>query len=239
MSIQHIQEEIRQLDKRFHEIKNATRETLEKCGIVVKRVADTLTSLSPDSEEIHAIFIDSKFSDLYKANDHFELFGRVNCHWNYLNYPLLDHLIQSFDLKEVKGEMEAYKADLQSFREKTPLAMFCQSQNKKCTNIPSDFQEVVAKFQWPENGEPVMLEEVEKFRRAYADHYHLRDFAMMLDKINCGSFIVTWLIPECIVVKLKANAPESILKKFFVVRLEIAGECIYPTHATYMFKVSA
>ena len=183
---------------------------------------------------MHTIFLDKHFKDLFNAPDHSELFGRMNFHWNYLNYPLLDHLVQRFDLKEVKDEMEAYKADLKQFREKTPLKLFCQTQTKKRT--PPNFREIVAEFKWPEDREPV-LEDVEKFRKAYADHYNLRDFCMMLDKVRPGSIIATWLIPESIVGKLKTNLPFEILKVFFVTNLEIDGHCVYSAKSELQVNV--
>ena len=232
ISIQQIQEEIYYFEEQFHQIKNATREILQQCGIAVEEVADTLTSLSPDGERIHRLFLHDKVNILFQSANHFALFGNMNSHWDYLNYPLLDHLVRRFRLEKVKGQMNAYKANLKQFRQMTPLSLFCQSQMTKCTHTPPDFQEVVVEFQWPESGEPVMLEKVEEFRRAYANHYHLREFAMMLNKVRPGSFIVTWLVPKCIVAKLKANVPEGILSMFFVVKLEIAGECIYPFSKT-------
>ena len=122
--------EITQFEERFNKLRIATRVNLEKRGVPVKEIADTLTSLSPDDDEMHTIFLYKHFKDLFNAPDHSELFGRMNFHWNYLNYPLLDHLVQRFNLKEIKDEMDAYKADLKKFREKTPLKLFCQTQKK-------------------------------------------------------------------------------------------------------------
>ena len=116
--------------------------------------------------------------------------------WSYFSYQLLDHLIQEFDLDEVKGGIEAYKKDLQRFREKTPFSLFCQTQKKRQLRLDPEFREVVAKFDWPAE---VMLEDVEQFRQKYAYHYRLRECAMMLAEICPGSFIVTWFIPESIV----------------------------------------
>ena len=73
------------------------------------------------------------------------------------------------------------------------------------------------------------LEVVEEFRQQYADHYSLRECAMMLAVVrpDC-SFIITWFIPSGIVEKLKVEVPTSILKEYSVTKLEIAGECVYP-----------
>ena len=224
MTVQYVQAKIRQLQKRFNALKKSTRECLEKLQVPVKRVADALTSLPPDDVDEHKLFLESHLSALYQAPDHSELFGTMNFHWNYLNYQLLDHLIREFNLEGVKGEMKTYKEDLQRFRKKTPLKLFCQSQKKKRIKPPPDFHEVVAEFDWPDD---VTLEVVEEFRQGYADHYSLRECAMMLAMVrpDC-SFVITWFIPSSIVEKLKVKVPTSILKNYSVTKLEIAEVCV-------------
>ena len=225
VTLQYVQAEIRQFEKRFNDLKKSSREWLERLGVPVKRVADALTSLPADDMEEHKVFLESHLSALYQAPDHSELFGTMNFHWNYQNYHLLDHVVGEFNLEGVKGEMKTYKEDLQQFRKKTPLKLFCQSQRRRHVKPPPEFHEVVAEFEWPDH---VTLEVVEEFRQEYADHYSLRECAMMLNKVLPGSFIVTWFIPGSIVGKLKVKVPSSILKKYSVTKLEIAGECVYP-----------
>ena len=225
MTIQYVQAKIRQFEKRFNALKKSSRECLERLRVPVKRVADALTSLPADDFDEHKQFLESHLSALYQAPDHSELFGTMNFHWNYQNYQLLDHLIREFDLEGVKGEMKTYKEDLQQFRKKTPLKLFCQSHKKKHVKPQPDFDEVVAEFEWPDH---VTLDIVEEFRQEYADHYSLRECAMMLNKVLPGSFIVSWFIPISIVEKLKEKVSIAILKKYSVTKLEIAGECVYP-----------
>ena len=149
MTVQYVQDEIRQVEKRFNALKKSTREYLEKLGVPVKRVADALTSLPAEDVGEHKQFLESHLSVLYQALDHSELFGTMNFHWNYQNPQLLDHLIREFNLEGIKGEMKTYKEDLQQFRKKTPLKLFCQSQKRKRIRPPPDFYEVVAEFDWP------------------------------------------------------------------------------------------
>ena len=75
--------------------------------------------------------------------------------------------------------MEAYKSDLRNFRMKTPLTLFCQTQNRKRFNVSPEFLEMVAEFEWPET---VTLEDVEQFRQQYARHYNLQQCAFMVDE---------------------------------------------------------
>ena len=51
---------------------------------------------------------------------------------------------------------------------------------------------------------------------------------MMLAVVLPGSFIITWFIPSSIVEKLKVKVPTSVLKKYSVTKLKIAGERVYP-----------
>ena len=228
-----VEEGIKELDKKFNDLKNNIRECLEKHNISVKQVADTLTSLSADEDDHHKMFLEAHISVLFKAADIPELFGTMNFHWNYLNPPLLGHLVKKLDLDEVKGQMEAYNSDLQQFRMNTPLTLFHRTQKRRHFEPPLQFRKVVAEFDWPEN---VTLEDVERFRQEYASHYNLRECAMMIVQVRPGSFIITWFIPKSIVDKLKARAPRKVLKKYSVTKLEIAGAVIY--HSSKPQKVS-
>ena len=216
--------EIEKLEKRFNDLKKVTRECLEKHRVIVKQMADALTSLPADDVIEHKQFLESHVHDFYQANDISTLFGIMNPNWNYLSYQLLDHLIKEFHLDEVKDEMEAYKEDLQRFRKQTPLTLFYQTQKRRRLRLDPEFQEMVAVFQWPHD---VTLEVVEQFRQEYAYHYNLRECAMMYAQICEGSFIITWFIPETIVMKLRANIPRALLEEYLVTELRIAGRCIY------------
>ena len=225
MTAQYVKDQIKQFEKRFCAVKKASREYLQRHGVSVKRIASSLTSLPADDMVEHKQFLESHLSKIYQAPDHFELFGVLDFHWNYQNYQLLDYLIHEFDLEGIKNVMNIYKEDLRLFRKKTPLKLFCKSQKKRDMELPQKFNEVVVKFDWPDN---VTLEVVEQFRQEYACHYSLRECAMMLNEIRPGSFIVTWFIPGSTVEKLKANVPVSILRKHCVINLEINGELVYP-----------
>ena len=218
---------IMELDKRFDKLKDNVRECLEKHKIAVRAVADVLTSLSPDDDEHHQMFLESRVVSLYTAVNHSVLFGTMNFHWNYLDPSLLDHLVRKLDLEEVKVEMKVYKSDLQQFRIKTPLTLFCRTQRRKRIKLSPEFQEVVAEFDIPDNRDDVTLEVVEQFRQEYASHYQLHEFAMMIAQVLPGSFIVTWFIPESIVGVLKERVPTVILKKYSVTKLTVSGTCVY------------
>ena len=225
MTSQYVQAKIRKFEKRFNELKKAAKDCLEKRKVSVKRIVDSLTSMPADDMEEHKQFLHDHLTELYSSLDISELFGKLSIlQWDYLSYQLLEYLIKEFGL-EVEREMEVYKLDLQRFRQKIPLALFCQSQKRRRRKPSEEFQEMVAEFDWPHE---VTLEVVEQFRQEFAYHYKLRDCAMMLAVVRPGSFIVTWFIPESIVKKLREDIPHRILKKYTVINLQIAGVRVYP-----------
>ena len=224
-----VEQIIAELKQRFRKLKSAVLKCLETQRVIVHDVADVLTQLSPDDDDNHKMFLKSNVELLNKATDNSQLFLTMNSHWNYLDPSLLDHMAKELELEEVKGKMDAYKSDLQKFRKKTPLALFCETQKKKKRKLPQDFNEVVAEFNL-KNDVDVTLEDVEQFRQEYASHYGVHKFAMMIAQVRPGSFIITLFIPESIVEKLKEsdNSTREILEKYFVTKLKVAGTIIYP-----------
>ena len=223
-SINEVKCRIMELDNKFDDLKNSVRECLERRGILVKRVADVLTSLSADEDEHHKMFLESHVSVLFKASDHSELFGTMNFHWNYLNCPLLDHIVRKLSLDEVRLQMETYKLSLQQFRIKTPLKLFCQSQRRRHVEPLPNFQKLVAKFKWPVN---MSLEHVEQFRQEYASRYNLHECAMMVANFHFGSIVIIWFIPELIVETLRRNVPEDLLINYGVTTLIVAETSVF------------
>ena len=225
MTSRNVQTNIRRFEKRFNELKRACRASLKKCKVTVSHVVDALTDLPADDVDEHKQFIQSHIKILYQSSNHSELFGTLSFNMNYLSYQLLEYIADEFKLK-IRKEIKIYKKDLQEFRKNTPLILFCHTQKRHVTP-PADFQQVVVKFEWPQNHDEVTLEVVEQFRQKYACHYKLRDCAMMLADIRPSCFIVTWYIPQSIVERLRAKIPREILKKYDVTKLEIAGSCVY------------
>ena len=110
--------------------------------MAVHEVADVLTSLSPDNDDHHRMFLESHVRVLVLAVNHSKIFGTMNFDWNYLDPSLLRHLVKYFYLEEVKGEMEAYNTDVLQFGIKTPLTFILSGTEEKkdqtLTRFPRD-----------------------------------------------------------------------------------------------------
>ena len=214
-------------------MKKSTITCLEMLQISVMCVVYTLTSLRADHMNEHKVFLEEKHRCLSQSQNHWELFGSLNFYWNYLAYHLLDHLIKKLFQSEteqavtdIQQKMKDYKKDLELFRERTSLNLFCLAQENVGDDPPPTFRRIAVKFNWSNT---VTLEMVEAFRKRYMSHYNLRDCAMMLNRITTGSFTVTCFVPLSIVKILKKKRALQVLEEFNVSRLEIAGSCVYQT----------
>ena len=161
-----MQDEIKGFRRKFNSIQMKTIQCLEKCQIAVKTVVFLLTSLFAVGE--HKVFLEEKHKSLCRSEDHWELFGKLNFYWNYLSYDLLGQLIEDLIPKEssfvaISEEIADYTADLQNFRQRTTLELFCQMEPSTDDDPPPGFRKMVVRHDWPDT---ITLEDVEKFLHA-------------------------------------------------------------------------
>ena len=251
-SVERVKAEIECFEDRFNTMKLLTMKCLEKIQISVMAVVYILTSLHAVYRAEYKVFFKKKIQELNQCHNHWELFGSLNSRWNYLSYHLLDHLIKEVSLnyrfltdvegktvkqslRNVKRQMSSYKRDLKRFRQHTPLEVFCQAEIWSTDDPPPEFRKKVVKFNWPIS---TTLECVEIFRQRYVRHYNIRDCAMMLNSIRPGTFTVTWFVPSSVVEVLKKERPIKLLKEFNVIRMEVAGSCVYEAPRPVICHVS-
>ena len=232
-TVTEVKDEIKGFRRRFKSLKQSVIQCLERCRIAVMTVVYMLTEIRAIDQ--HKVFLEERHKSLRQCEDHWELFGMLNFYWNYLSPDLLDQLLEELILEEssfeaIGQEMEKYKTDLQKFRQRTTLKLFCQADTSTECDPPPEFRKIVVKHEWSKT---VTLEDVEKFRHRYAQAYNLQNCAMMLNQIGTGSFTVTWFVPVTVIDILRKKRAVKVYKEFKVSRLEIyvqsTAVCVYQT----------
>ena len=223
------------LQQKFNDLKKKCIACLEKNKISLNRVIKILKSIKADKEHIQ--FSESHLSTFSQTFDFNELFGALGFNMNYLSCQLLDYLVNELDLKDVKHEMEAYKLDLQMFKTKMPITLFCDAQGfQSHIEPPPNFRAASLTFQLSKNMQ--MLEDIEIFQREFCYCYSLQYLTMLLAKVaktskaDSGSVTVTWFIPESVVEKLSNTyiVPRKLLMKYSVTKLMVDENCMYRLH---------
>ena len=182
-------------------------------------------------------FLKEECKALRKSEDHWELFTELNLYWNYLSFGLLHGLIDDlFERNEVfektKEEMEKYTQDIQKFRARTKLVVFCEVDYSMLAinpplqpcGPPPGFKNMVTEHQWPAT---VTLKDVEEFRKEFLLTFGLPECAIMVNRIRRGSFTITWfaVLPNTAVLTLKKT--KGVFRDFKVTLVKIDGEIVY------------
>ena len=223
-----VEKNIVYLEEKFEELQKETMKSLEVKGTPIAEVIHMLTALPASEKSEHKLFFDKNLLDLWqyaKFEMYSPLFSRLNTYWNYLSPQLLYHLMRKFTIG--MRELDSYDIELFYFRSFTLLSLFCQI-DSEYIRPPEGFSKVVVKFEERAvSGDPT-LQHVEKFRKKYASHYRLRDFALMLvARGEIGSFIITFMLPSSLFESLNEDIPTEILKEFGITHLAIDGSCVY------------
>ena len=230
ISLEHFEvaDGIKIFEEGFKHLKVMTRDSLITCRISTNEVAAYLTSLPARRGNQDTSTILSGLATVFsQAIDHSELLGAITYYWNYHCYYLLDYTANEFNVEGVQMKVEAYKENLQFFKEQTLLKAFCQMEKKRPR--PPYFSEIVAEFQWPND---VTLQRVEEFRKDFVQYYKLHDYCMILAFIqlmeSSSSFRVTWFIPDLVIDVVKADMPEELIETHLITRVQIAEDSMVP-----------
>jgi hypothetical protein len=218
---------IRKMEKMFKELKKRVIRLLQEMSIRADDVVYELTELPASDVPEHESLFKEHLPELQKYKENRPLFSYLNCYWNYLSPQLLYHLVGEFlSGTNAEDEMQSYDESLIEFRVRTLLKLFCETEQEH-VEPPEGFSKIVAKFERDISKDPT-LQNVEEFRLKFAKRHKLRNFALMLNtKVTFGSFIVTFLVPNSVVERLKKDVPNELFGEFDITIFEIAGTPVF------------
>ena len=121
---QSIKEQVKQLQHEFRHLGYCTYKELVDEGISVDDVHAWLISLDVFQQQEHQDFIKDHLTNIEKLTSLNNLWARLGIYWNFLNFDLLEHLVNGFGSKDLKQKMGSYNRNLQSFRKATRVCDF-------------------------------------------------------------------------------------------------------------------
>ena len=243
-----VKRNIRKMEKMFKELKKRVIRLLQEMSISADDVVYELTELPASDVPEHESLFKEHLPELQKYKENRPLFSYLNCYWNYLSPQLLYHLVGEFlNGTNAEDEMQLYDKSLIEFRVQTLLKLFCETEQEHVES-PEGFSKIVVKFERDISKDPT-LQNVEEFRLKYAKRHKLRNFALMLNtKVAFGSFIVTFLVPNSVVERLKKDVPNELFGEFDITIFEIAETLVfcniisliqYPAHSEETTETAA
>ena len=179
----------------------------------------------------HRSFIKKNLTNIPPPVTFENIWSILNLYWDFLNYGLLEHIINKCGSEDLKQQMKEYVHQLSAFKLTTRLCDFIESWPCRDDGPPEDrLKKVVVKMnhEWSQ----CTLQDVESFKKALVHNFFLPEFDILLQKAERGCVCVTWLTSPSIATLLQqnlANIETEFFKKHGVDAVTIDGQDVYLT----------
>ena len=177
-----------------------------------------------------------KLRFIYDAESIDEIFGIFNLYrlWNYLNFGLLQHLVEVYGDDELQQRILKYTTSVELFRKQTTLKVFWKASpaTGMCPEIPTKFRESLKRITFKHGNlhADANLEDIQKYRQDFAKQYSFPELTIILADIEKGCVATIWLVPSSLATKLADESKRgnvSFLKRHSILELKIQDSTVY------------
>ena len=190
-----------------------------------------VTYLPVSARPQHRSFIEEKLTNIPPPVTFESIWSILNLYWDFLNYGLLEHVINKCGSEDLKQQMQDYVDELSTFKHTTRLCDFIESWPCRDDGPPEDrLKKVVVKMnhEWSQ----CTLQDMESFMKALIHKFFLPEFDVLLQKAERGCVCVTWLTSPSVATLLQqnlANIETEFFKKHGIDAVTIDGQDVYFT----------
>ena len=176
----------------------------------------------------HEKFITEKYSVFMQANSVEYIFAHLNFYLSFIDFSLLEHIIEHFGSPGLQQSMEKYATDMVRFRSETTVADIIPHLSGR-PDSPPDYVKLEMKLNF--DPKTCTLEDLEQHRKRLGSEFSLSKFALFLVKLGEGSLVEVYLVPLNIVPTLKRHVQQKSLTFFLnleILKLFVNEEHLYP-----------
>ena len=228
--IQTVEDQVQYFESKFGNLVN------KACGEVKGNIEphiflSLVTCLPVSARTQHRSFIKKNLTNIPPPVTFENIWSILNLYWDFLNYGLLEHIINKCGSEDLKQQMKEYVHQLSAFKLTTRLCDFIESWPCRDDGPPEDrLKKVVVKMnhEWSQ----CTLQDVELFKKALVHKFFLPEFDILLQKAERGCVCVTWLTSPSIATLLQqnlANIETEFFKKHGIGAVTIDGQDVYLT----------
>ena len=226
---------IMNLEKKYKDlVKKAQNEVMKKNPDLMDFCINiTLLPSSLKEEQLLQKYLKENLPLLYAAKSIPEIFGLLNLYWDYLNYGLLQYIIETYGDDETEIAMESYSREVEVFQRETTLAMFCEASPKRkrlSTTHRKELTELIITHGQLTANSPLTF--VQEFRRDLASEMTLREIAVVVSGVKLESVKTVWMIPAVGAIRMKNDMEGGkidFFKRHRILELQMDGAIIYPS----------
>ena len=212
--------------------KRALKEVTEN-GVTVTEFRQTLMTLPSPITNENEDFIKSKYPLFEDAKSVESIFLHLNFYLSFIDFSLLEHIIEQFGSDSLKRDMSSYAEDMGHFRMNTPVSEALDHLPRN-SDPPAGYSRLKAKLDF--DVKTATLEDVDTYRKRFASDFLLSQLALSLFDLQESSLLFTWLVPAAVGAMISDQVQKKSSSFFLsnnILKLSLEGECLYP-----MVKVS-
>ena len=170
----------------------------------------TLTSLPHEKKE-----------EIKKANNIDEIFDILEPYCNYVDYDLLEYIIEEFGTSELQQKMKEYIDELEQFEKKTTVHdLSLASQGK--IGVPAHYRKLAVKLD--KDPKRFTLHDVRQFKKSVQNDSSLKEYAVLLKGVSCSLVEIILAFPPEAYAKLLEVISASQFRKEHEVVSVVLGE---------------
>ena len=222
-------EQVKWFESRFYDLRNSA--LTEVKDIPVDRFRQTLTTLPNAISKQHEEFILDKYSIFMQAKSVEYIFAHLNFYLSFIDFSLLEHIIEHFGSPSLQQRMMQYSKDMELFRTETPVADVIPYLSGR-PEPPPHFAKLKMKLNF--DPKTCTLEDLEQHRKKFGSEFSLSKFVLFLMELGEGSLVVVCLIPSDIIPSLKdlvRKKTSTVFLNLDILKLSVNEERFYPVSA--------
>ena len=164
-----------------------------------------LTSLSVSfKEDLSPRVFTSHQEKIITHSNLTQIFQFLSIHgfWSFLNFYLLDCLVNMYGDEGLKGHVNAFKADMERFKHEMKLADFLPAWSGRSPHIPaSGFEPIILKVN--KDWSDCTLANVAKLEGFLESRFLINRFLLRFANGHSGSVVIMWLVPSHVIAFLE------------------------------------
>ncbi len=219
---------IKGFETRFIDLRKIALNEIAEKGVTVTDFRRTLMTLPSYMTNENKDFIISKYFLFEKAESIETIFLYLNFYLSFIDFSLLEHIIEQFGSDSLKQNMSCYAEDMRQFRIKTPVSE-ALDHLPKMSDAPADYSRLTVEFDFDVH--TATLEDLETYRKRFASEFLLSQLALSLSDLQESSLLVTWLVPAAVGAMISDQVQKkssSFVLSNSILKLSLEGERLYP-----------
>ena len=189
-------DQIKKLDKSFTDLKKRLlTEMKANADITTETLLESLTwSLPLELQTVYKPYLDEKLPTLEKLGTIREICSRLGLFFTFLDYHLLQYLVEEFGSELLKQDMSAYAGEIQVFLNETTVQQVKDHLPGR-HKLPPNFEKLQMVIE--QNPGSYSLRRLDNLRKQFCSETQLSEIVFVLIGIGkANSFLVVFMVPS-------------------------------------------